>query len=505
MNHISFAQVTNVYQTSASPDLTWHYIPHPTLRLFVEILNEFERKLNELKKEDYWHKFVKCLRRIRFDLYAAPTKTAKNIIQIDETLNDLRHHIQHIDQLYPQHETDVQKVLLSLEDLKTINKNYLLEKLVDVSTQSGSVAWVVKESRFIADTKDLVTNIGLQHVKVVHPKEMRGCNIYERVVIIGPPSWYSDYEYVFSAPRSLDTHVVMFDWIKDNWKPTNTFIQPHHSSGLANQIVLRKDNKSIRTVIDATDLLPNQDRMESVRSILGENQANEYDTDAICVFLENYWVIFVDVNKGAKTLVVDLDNEADEQVREIFVKEIEPGMFILARTNSGGDYVVPVADSILGENAVEARKCQHYWKNHLRTYIESHGLLETCIALYDHGSEKAEEQNVRNWMSPRSICTRGYEDFLAIMRLIGLESETQKYWTQMNLIRNAHRKAGSEIKNLLLQYVKELDADQFHKAGRVDIQLPGYNDASITAFRVESVHEEILKVPYTQIGQPIKL
>ena len=108
----------------------------------------------------------------------------------------------------------------------------------------------------------------------------------------------------------------------------------------------------------------------------------------------------------------------------------------------GGDYIVPVADRVMGRAAKHARERQRYWKDKLRAVVSREGLLATSVLLLDHGSQVANEQNVRNWMSYRNIRTQDKRDFIAIMRATGLEAETEQLWQEMGRIHRAHMRAG---------------------------------------------------------------
>jgi hypothetical protein len=203
-----------------------------------------------------------------------------------------------------------------------------------------------------------------------------------------------------------------------------------------------------------------------------------------------------------------LEEEPDERIGRILVTNIQPGTFILVRTGGGGDYIIPIADRILGAEAEKSRKYQSNWKKLLGEYVNSHGLLQTSLNLIDLGylgSKIANEVNVRNWLSPRSIRTQSYDDFFAIMKLIRLDSVANEYWVIMDLINNAHRKAGYKIRELLLEQVRDLDINQLHKLGKIEFKLSEDDDGGITAFRVVSVINNLITVPYSRIGQPFKL
>lgn len=506
MKSLSFDTVADIYGKSASSHMTRHRIPEPVLGSFCISLDQFDKLLGDLANEEYWRQFMLPLKRIRFGLCAAPFSHSYKQNHISSTLERLHHHIRLCHKLYPHYANGASAILNHLEALEEKSEDPLLSKLLELSPSAFSVSWVVKESRLIPDVELLVSDLNLGHVKVVHPLQLKGEHCYDRLIIIGPSRWFP--ESVFTAPRSEDIHIVIFDWIYDDWKPQNVFNHPHKSSGHSNRqiIVEKQDHDTVWNKIDAASLLVVVDKAATVQSALGEKRTDEFDDiEAIGVFLEGDWVVFIDASEGAKTLVIDSDEEPSERIHRVAVRDVQPGTFILVRTGGGEDYIVPIADRLLGKDAEEARRYQQHWKQLLRDYVRQMGLLETSVALLDLGSDIANEVNVRNWMSPRSIRTQKYHEFEAIMKLTGLETQASEYWEMMEKISSAHRSAGHKIRELLLEQVKDLDIDQLHRQGKMEFKLSDDDDGGITAFRVESLLLDPLSVPYSRIGQPFKL
>ena len=108
-------------------------------------------------------------------------------------------------------------------------------------------------------------------------------------------------------------------------------------------------------------------------------------------------------------------------------------------------------------------------------------------------------------MSPRSIRTQKFDDFDAIMKLVGLGSQSAEYWQVMDKINVAHQRAGHKVRELLLDQVRDLDVNQLHKQGQMEFKLADSDDGGIIAFRVESLLSDLVSVPYSRIGQPFKL
>jgi hypothetical protein len=214
-------------------------------------------------------------------------------------------------------------------------------------------------------------------------------------------------------------------------------------------------------------------------------------------------VVPLSAEDDASVLVINLA-DTNLPVTKMKVAEIEPGIFILIRTTGGGDFIIPVADQIMGALSDEARKCQREWKSLLRDRIVENGYDSAIKQLKTYGSPRANYMNVRNWMFDRSIKTEFREDFHAIMKLIGWEDESESIWNMMSMIDRAHRHAGRRIRRMLIDKVKNSDLRALKKSGKIDFELEQESNISITAFQVREISPDVIKLPNWQIGNPIK-
>ncbi|MBW7881654.1 MAG: hypothetical protein H3C34_03285 [Caldilineaceae bacterium] len=507
MNESLFEDVAILYEKSSTVTITRHRIEHLALGNFCTTLHSFDSLLGELAGDDYWQGFLVSLKYLRFELCAAPFPQSYRVKRILTLVEELQYYLRFCQKLYPDLAEHAFAILKLLAKLLDQSQDPLLDKLIELTDTDQKVAWVIKESRLIPQVEELAAKLNLPQLYVVHPLQLRDLTCYDRLIVIGPTRWFP--ESVFTASRASQVDVLIFDWITDGWKPRNLFVSPHKSYGHSNRkYVTVEERETSRQWDDIASeaLLSIVDKVSSVTSTLNKEDRDEFeDIVAICMILEDDWAVFVEAREGANTLVIDPDEDTENRVVRMLAEEIQPGMFILVRTSGGGDYIVPVADKIMGHQAHHARQYQKRWKELLRNYAKKHGLFKTSIDLLDLGSNLANETNVRNWMSPRSIRTRKYNDFLAILRLVGLADEAQEYWTMMKRIDRAHHKAGFQMRKLLFDQVKDLDMEQLQKRGRMDFKLSGEDEGGLTAFRVESILPETYEVPYSRIGQPFRL
>ena len=223
------------------------------------------------------------------------------------------------------------------------------------------------------------------------------------------------------------------------------------------------------------------------------------------LLLEGEKAVFIDADESAKSLVIDISEDPPKIIRKNN-SAIEPESYVLLRTSGGGDLIVPVADGILGDHAKSVRAKQLIWKLKLQNKVKEKGLLEISINLLDAGSEIANEVNVRNWMSYRSIKTADKRDFAAIMQITDLENKTEDFWDAMELIDSAHRKAGQHIRKLLLKKVLEADINKLILHGKMDFDVSEEGKgSSLTAIRVVGISDSIVSVDVSQLGHMIEV
>ena len=235
--------------------------------------------------------------------------------------------------------------------------------------------------------------------------------------------------------------------------------------------------------------------MVSARNVGDSNDVGEEEeyVSARLFQLEGEIVVPLDAAERAKATVLELTHEEDDPVQRIPVSRIEAGMFLLVRTGGGGEYIVLVADGVLGAHATRAREIQRDWKDRLRRKVRQNSLHQVVQQLKDYGSKRANDVNVRNWMSYTSIKTEDPEDFRAIMKLIGLADRCEDHWNTMELIDSAHRRAGHLIRQQLLEEVRKTDLQDLENWARWILNCPVWREANLLQFGFK-----------VYIGRPLK-
>lgn len=505
MNNSTLESISRIYQCASNYDVNRHRVVYDELGQFSITLNAFHSQIGEHVDDVYWQEYFSELRRLRFSLCAAPELNDYRDDRIDEVRTILSNHLKLCYAIYPAFVESARNVLDALGIIQGDGRNPLLDKLIELTLPNLKSAWVIKESRLIPDVEDVLElHPNLKpNLQIIHYSQLSSATCYDQLIIVGSPLWFP--ASVFTSPRASRLDIVQFNWMQDNWKIPTTFVA-NYRSAQTKRVTLRELDAQYQAETPADTILINVDAQQ-VASIAARGEHTEYDeVDARCVIFEGETALFVDADQSSTIWIIDLEEREEERVRSIEVGELSLGTFVLVRTSGGGDYVVPIADQIMGAKAQFARAIQNEWKTLLGDYVAKHGLLSTSIELLNMGSGIANEVNVRNWISPRNIKTRSKKDFVAIMRLIGLDERSSEIWQTMEFISNAHRRAGFQLRKTLLMLIDEIPADQFRKQGEVELRLADDDeDAKLTAYRVEDILPDTYKVANSQIGVPFKL
>jgi hypothetical protein len=506
---LSISDSNSVYSCSKRLQLNRRSVEYPEFEEFSFALRAFEQSLREAHEDDYWRQFLWPLRAYGFGLLAAPLLSGHPSACPPDTAGALRKHLAKCDLIYPGLAAPARGLVDRMTSLSQPNSSPLLDvvwELACEAVEEGRTAVLLVKNQRLAAASEMVleSEPDLGSVKVAVPAQMRGGDCYGRIIATGSDRWFP--EHVFSAPRAQEVWLVHYSWISNDLKlepllrGSTREVRDWTAGGAPGKLDLRER-------LPAEQLVPTLDwgkALARARRRASAGPASE-EVEARLSLLEGKWAVFLDANEGATIQAIDLEEEQALQLKRVSVSHIEPGMFIILRTEGGGDYVVPLADRILGEAAGRLRNLQTEWKQLLRTAVQLRGLSAAAAQLRRYRARLANEQNLRNWMSPRSIKPYYYEDFAAVMRLAGIGDRAEEYWRAMSVILKAHMKAGFHIRKLLLREILASDLEELEMRGRKDFNLTEAAGAVLTAFRVEGISEETVMVSPSRIGVPFEL
>lgn len=535
---MSNAQLQNtdlIYAYSAAPRLQFHRLHHNAFARFSRSLSSLEKLLGEEANEEYWARILSWLKRYRFTMIASPlpfnwqNRGAKiSSVQIEESIRRCKF-------LFPAQAAATDEVYSLWKNLGSLNDNPYMDVLQQLWPQGriGDTLFVVKETRLVAPVAELAAKTwghSFTETNVLSVSQLDDSRIADSIVLFGPSRWFP--AHLFTAPRAYRIHVLNYAWLGDRLElepafPSTTIApwQPvWEESKIAGHPALAEGELSASTAVPDLpdeDLLPTINWLSlSSRLLYGDDDDDEYreSVEAFLLLLAGDMAVFVDASESATTLIIDLDDDDDAgfdenersrdagRVGRLRSNRLQPGHYVLLRTEGSGDYVVPIANRLMGtELAAKARESQLNWKHELRRRVNRKGLLESCIELIDLGSARANETNLRNWMSIRSIRPDDIADFRAIMRFIGRNRDFETAHDYSEKIMSAHRRAGQLIRSQLLSEVRKSDLRKLRHDGIMEFSLPDADGGSLTAFRIESVAPEKFEVTATRLDHLISL
>lgn len=503
---ISFATADRLHQLGQRCALGYHQVEYFPFRRFCQWTRHLLRLLAESTTDEEWLDVARALRRYRFDLSAAPIAFDEPSVAPRLGPAVLQQRIDVAKLAYPGLAARLGATVDALLDLCQRHDNPLLDCIEAVIARgdTDTTALVVADSRLVAPSRlTLAARPTTRGLDVLAAAGIRGSTNHDRFILIGPTRWFPDH--VFSAPRVDTIEVIAYAWQNTRWRPAPTFLAPY--IGAPRPLPMPTDDSGPEGEDDLDDVGPGLDWAALERQWAGtsaeSDEAIAHDLiEARLYALDGGQAVFLDATGRETTLVIDLEVDERARVRQVAEREITAGMFVMLRTDEHGDYVIPVADHLLGDRRDSYRAAQARWKARLRDHARHHGLTETCIQLLDLGAERADEGNLRFWMSARNIGTRDERDFVAIMKLVGLEDEANRYWQITRVLRRAHSRAGALIRKRLVARVREADPAVLEHQGRIDFELPEAGGGRLSAFRVEGRSATTVLVPAARVERP---
>lgn len=498
----SLAATTDIYECAEANCIVRTRLFHDGLRAYSVALRRLIAGLGEAASEEIWKPILTPLRRYGFALCAAPLPFNEPTIQPTD-VGRLHSRGEALAMVYPAQVMQLGNTIQCLEALLQCNENPYGTWLAEAAIRNrGNGAVLIRDSRLVnAAERQLSRHPATRPLSVITPTQLTRARCFNVLYVLGAARWFPTF--IFDAPRSRRTELVRYSWIKDGREPAKIFL-----STVVPAVQTEDDPPEHEDNCEATDLLPVVDWRSIGQKIAAAELQNPLESaDAKLVLLEGDSAVFLEAAEGASVLTIDLDaDESTELIARIATNEVRTGTFLLLRTSGGGDYIVTEADRyFLRERAPEVREAQQRWKSLLRQEVQKEGLLAVSLRLIDLGSSSADETNVRNYLSPRSIRTRAPEDFRAIMQLVGLGEKWERYWDMMGEIDRAHRHAGQRIRRQLLRRLEELDLTELERVGRMEITLPQVDAGSLAAFRVLDTSPDCQLVSIHRLGHPFEL
>ncbi|HLV00698.1 MAG TPA: hypothetical protein VKZ59_05495 [Acidobacteriota bacterium] len=495
------------YETLSRLRRERHVTYFPRLYRFSRAISDIEREFREISADDLWSAWLREVKRLRYWFAAVPLPTNHPALCPVPSIEQLRSHVLRLERSYPAVAAKALTVIDALEDLLLKGESPLLTVTSQLLQGSSSAVLVIGVSKMIPHVQEELRNRGLYGVDVITPDGLRGSRWYDQQVVVATPSLQRTYPHVYSVPKAILLRVVHVAWVNPASLPAPAFPHSLHRSCTPTEVVY-VHNAPQAADVDKIEPLPDTlDFDVTFDDVVRVSGRGTDDVPAVALLLETDEVIFYE--KGSRTLVIDLASPSGIPVRWMLADNIQPGMFVLIRTDRSGDYVEEVANRILGPTITSlARSAQKDWKQRLRAQVAEKGAAQVAAELRAYGCTRASDTNVRNWISPQSIATQAFRDFEAIMSYIGHQGLAKAYWQLMKRLRRAHVKAGQTIRKELVSLVTtSVDYEKLLTYGKQDFELRTERTQGVrlTALRVRRVIEgEHSTNPY-RLGQPLTI
>ena len=508
-----FLRTSQIYDCLRRVSTTRIWAYSPELERLNKHFRTLKSALGENGDDEYWAMFNWRIRRYQFVVSCVPLAPSHPSFNGLATRETLISRSSGCAQSYPAHTDQVRDLVNAFEAVFQTTENHLLQAVIDqgVENSTGTVV-VIRDGQFVdVVQQELLRNEATNRMRVMSPKQISIGDSNKSIVVCGARRWYP--EYLFTVPRGERVYLTCYNWLSDRWSTQHAFLKAetcaYRSTAMARND-FDKEPVSYDEIDEADEIIAEIDvsRLVGLGSLRDESTEGE-QVDAILVLLEGETAVFIEASEDSKTMTINVDlpeTGGDRtRFRRIRNVDIQVGACVILRTKGGGDYLRPVADRFLGQHAQRVRSSQHEWKYRLNALVRTEGILPTSIALLDKGSFRADENNLRTWMSDTNIRPQDFRDFDAIMKLIGMGNRALEYWSNAELIRSAHMKAGMHIRRLLLRVVAAADLNTLERTGRMEFELSGSDAGSLTAFRVRSISTRRFKVPSSRIAEPFEL
>lgn len=501
----TMSDTVDIYAVASNASVVWDIVEHPVFEEFSVGLTALERVLGEDKDDDVWLEIRRVLRRARSTISATPLRFNHPALGLTKACNEVAQWVALANAQYSDEPVAMLNQLVSLlESIAASSDNPLGDKVVSLGSGSSGIGLLLPVARHKEQVLRFIRSIGaLSGMEVVTPRELADRPPFAGLLVTGSLQWYRDDRHVVASPRAHVVRLLRWRWLRDSLPPSRLFA----ASRLGERACADQPppaSSSNRSLLDGRELVPRIDWSAVADKVTAARDLRPSDVvTARVLMLTGGCAVAVSETRGT-VHVVEPELQGPRRIREAEVCDLEVGDFVLLRSQGGGDLVVEVANQILGVDATLLRALQREWKSALRAHVAASTYPSVAAQLRGAGALRANTQNLRNWMSPRSLKTANYEDFAGIMKLIGRAPDAPRFWAAMEKLDNAHRRAGHKIRQMLIKVVGSADLRQLEADGTMEFHLESKDGGRLTAFRVDAVAPDLVDIAEHRVGKLVE-
>lgn len=508
----SLEHVSDIFECCEKEKILLFPISHSSFKDYSSFLKKFKDDVGEDIEDFALLKLFRLMSRFGITLCTSPVDFSYTKEQSFDYLRELRKISKQLKFKFSNWDEQFEKCVRMMEGLYKSPKNPLLEKIIELNKKSNHEsknAIVVGTTEAIGPTKNTINRqYQTRNLRVLSEHSLYESDCYENLYIFGTPRFYS--KRLYKSPRAKNIYYIYFDWLngtiddKANFasnieKTSFQYIQ--YNEHVQDKGFSTSDVFNLNVGYSADEIAKRH-----IQNASGQGLEHE-EVNAKLFLLENDYAVFVEAENDAKSLILNLSEGGveEEKVAKVENLKFKASDYILLKTDGDGDYIIPMADRILGGKAKKLRSMQREWKNNLLHKSIELGTEVTIQVLNDLGCDIASKTNLRNWTSCKNIKTRRYSDFKAILDLCEMGRSSKDYWEAMKEISEAHQKAGARIRKNLIEKVNQTDSLEILTTGYIEFNLDIPNCGKIAAFRIKEIKASNVKVPARSIGQPFQL
>jgi hypothetical protein len=498
---IGMREAAALYETAAALTVDRVCVEDAVLRSYSLGLRRFLGQLGADADDPYWKPVLTRLRRARWELATVPLPPAHASLGLRESAQLLAGQLLTCESVFPTHAAAAMELAGALAEISERESDPLGAAARTFCEGLGSVVVILRDGRHAVAVEEHLGSAPNVTVRAAREFDTSS-RIYDHAVTIGASSWFP--RPVFAAPKARQIHIVQFDWLRD--PPLDVAIlSPPEAAGQAPWRGLAGYDgfRSAGGSMPPEELLPVTDwaAIAAGTGARGDQDVGRPDiVNAYLFLLASEQAIYVEADEGSRAYIVELG--ASKELHMVPTRSILPGSYIVTRVGGDGDYIPAIADSLLGEEAGRLRRAQERWTARLQRLIASAGMQAVETRLRAAGSPRATSSNIRRWASGGSIWTENYEDFLAIMQVVGLGEEAARLWQDMDLIDQAHRRAGQRVRKLLNREIRRADTEELERRGWQDYDVEEIEgEGALRVARVEARDPDLVRVSARQTRQ----
>jgi hypothetical protein len=491
---LEMREAVTLYDVAAVASVDRTCVADPELRAFSLSLRRFIGSLGADADDPYWKPVLARLRRVRWELATVPLAPAHQAFDLRDSARFVADGMRACEMIFPDLAAPAREIAAALAELSERQTNPLGDAVARMCDTPGSKVLVLRDGRCVQAVEEQLP--WGANVTVAVPAELDASSrVFDRAIVVGASSWFP--RHLFGAPRSREICVVQFDWLRDPPMESSVFVSSSPGGGRSTPRLAGYDGgPSGAGSLTSEELRPVTDWAAIEAGTGSSREAGEErpdSVDAYLVLLASEQAVYLEAGEGSRAYVVEFD--AGGELHMVPTRSIQPGMYLVTRVGGEGDYIPAIADSLLGGEAGRLRSEQARWTEGLRDAVAASGVQAVASRLKAAGSSRASRSNIRRWTSASSIRTEDYEDFLAIMTVIGLGSEAARVWADMDVIDQAHRRAGQRVRKLLNRELRKADTRELERRGWQDYDVEEIEgEGALRVARVEARDPETVRV-----------